>query len=467
MRHCITQCDGNQTICEDRCLSCGCSIYFCECVQFDCGHIFCNNCIKHFISYHLQNKSKCLCCPFCCKSLRESEIDRIEKGLSNKFDFEIDLGPNIHSCPNCKEKFYYEPGDKPGITIDNQGRKIKPDALECLRLNRCTCIKCQTNFCIECKCRPFHDGYTCLEQQLINDGIVCRFCDEPFMGDINKTPVELRVCNNPECQSYMSNACLEVLECGHPCPGIRGEKEHLPCSECVGLPCAICGDPMKCKPCITMECGHHAHLQCVQQVFKSASDKGLIKLPKCSYPGCNKIPSHDLVKELSSKYIELHQKIELLIPKLIESEKIRDDEHVKNPEDEDYFEKPEVFARSVFLFFKCDKCGEPYFGGRKECNQEQQDNIGGPYLCQKCGIVGAKTCPKHGNDGMLFKCFFCCNPASFHCWGTTHFCSKCHDNPGQSMNNPKPCDGKCQFYPHPPNGTREYFGKCNLCMSGF
>ena len=31
-------------------------------------------------------------------------------------------------------------------------------------------------------------------------------------------------------------------------------------------------------------------------------------------------------------------------------------------------------------------------------------------------------CAKHGADFIEFKCRFCCNIASWYCWGTTHFC---------------------------------------------
>ena len=36
------------------------------------------------------------------------------------------------------------------------------------------------------------------------------------------------------------------------------------------------------------------------------------------------------------------------------------------------------------------------------------------------------SCKKHGTEFIQFKCRFCCSLSTWHCWGKTHFCSKCH-----------------------------------------
>jgi E3 ubiquitin-protein ligase MYCBP2 len=65
---------------------------------------------------------------------------------------------------------------------------------------------------------------------------------------------------------------------------------------------------------------------------------------------------------------------------------------------------------------------------------------------------------------MVFKCFWCCKPALFFCWGTTHFCADCHPIWQEAQAGPwKQCDGNCQFHPHPPNGTKELFEYCMIC----
>ena len=42
-------------------------------------------------------------------------------------------------------------------------------------------------------------------------------------------PVLHGVCTQPDCQEYSKQACVKHLPCGHPCNGIAGEAECLPC----------------------------------------------------------------------------------------------------------------------------------------------------------------------------------------------------------------------------------------------
>ena len=71
----------------------------------------------------------------------------------------------------------------------------------------------------------------------------------------------------------------------------------------------------------------------------------------------------------------------------------------------------------------------------------------------------------------LRQCRFCCSIANWFCWGSTHFCDKCHHQ--QMIGNniarmkvkdlPK-CKGElCPLWiKHPPNG-QEYTLGCALC----
>ena len=45
------------------------------------------------------------------------------------------------------------------------------------------------------------------------------------------------ICTSETCSERRANACTEMLACGHPCPGCRGESTHMPCllEECAAL----------------------------------------------------------------------------------------------------------------------------------------------------------------------------------------------------------------------------------------
>jgi hypothetical protein len=50
-------------------------------------------------------------------------------------------------------------------------------------------------------------------------------------------------------------------------------------------------------------------------------------------------------------------------------------------------------------------------------------------LCPSCTPGTAADCPKHGSDYLEFKCRYCCSVSAYFCWGTSHFCHTCHENP--------------------------------------
>jgi E3 ubiquitin-protein ligase MYCBP2 len=133
------------------------------------------------------------------------------------------------------------------------------------------------------------------------------------------------------------------------------------------------------------------------------------------------------------------------------------------------------YAMFKCSYYMCHKCGDPFFGGLKDCDagqQEARDFKPEDLMCGKCSskIIGAgvKSCAKHGTDYIDYKCKFCCSIALFFCWGTTHFCDACHRVAGR--NKVKECKGKgkCDLGPglddHPPNG-QEYALGCNVCRS--
>jgi len=470
-RHTIgTQTDPS-TFCisQDRCTCCMKSVWMTDCRSFSCGHTFCMECITRLLISQIEfnEQSTQLSCPICLKSLTLEEMNSIDPSfidIMNKREEKIitEEGP-IVECPKCNLGFFYEPGERADITVAPNGKPIPPAALECLRINRCTCCGCQTTFCVNCHSSPFHDGYTCEEQKLINDGITCRFCMEPVLGGEQISPAK-RVCNDPTCRLNLKTACTHMLDCGHPCCGLKGEKEHLPCSECEGSLCCYCGDSLSVMPSIALECGHFCHRDCVFKHLDTCSLTKRIILPHCGFPGCNALPKHLILNAKISQYAVLASKIDKMLHKQMEIEKTAEDDRVLNPDDEDYYQKPEALARATFLFFMCEKCGEPYYGGHKECGGEDAPEE--HYLCNTCGKIGLSTCPKHGTDGMIYKCFFCCNEASWFCWGTTHFCDPCHRRWQDAMKGPWPkCNGKCQFAPHPSNGTKEIYGFCAICRS--
>ena len=51
--------------------------------------------------------------------------------------------------------------------------------------------------------------------------------------------------------------------------------------------------------------------------------------------------------------------------------------------------------------------------------------------CKECMMklfgAGQNNCDKHGSKEIDWKCMFCCSIALWHCFGTTYFCDRCHN----------------------------------------
>jgi len=139
------------------------------------------------------------------------------------------------------------------------------------------------------------------------------------------------------------------------------------------------------------------------------------------------------------------------------------------------------FVLSKFNFYLCEKCGNTFHGGLKDCVQaedfDQLDNVDTvKRLCLDCfdysKIKGVTKCDIHGRNHIQYKCKFCCEISSHFCWGTTHFCEDCHlkQLKGDYLTKKSKCDlAKCDKLTcplngdHPENGE-EYGICCSMCL---
>lgn len=449
------------------CDTCHANIENNEQINLSCNHSFCAQCILKSVLSQLEEEVEYIHCPICTKVISLEEAETLDPDIIPIIRDKASIRA-IHDlatqCPNCKLAFIFEPGIKSEILFNSLGEKIGPEALECIRLNRCSCIKCATNFCIKCGTTPFHEGFTCEEQKLINEGIVCRFCGNPVLNG-RELKSSIRVCNKIDCQLLLKQSCKRYYsDCNHQCCGIADEKEHFPCAICNNLICSYCAEALTTKPSIKLRCGHYCHLECVQNMFKAASFDKKIVLPKCGDLKCFEIPNHSAITKEFQKWDPVAIRIKNLRLYHIEVEDLNNDPRVLNPEDQDYYRNTDELARSIFVFYRCQKCGEPYYGGHAECGDDgMHENAN--YICNVCSNQSKVDCKIHGKANMIYKCFLCCKQATFFCWGTTYFCTECHDFFVKSrIKGPFPvCDGKCPFAPHPPNGSQIIVGYCTTC----
>lgn len=466
-----------------RCSSCNQSIDKCtslniDLMQLECQHIYCMQCLKRFTKAQIKIKSNYVIrCPICEYPLREKEIQNINpkyvKRLSKRYTKFIVGKGSMVTCPKCQEKFVFEAGTYAGITTDDEGEKIRPNALDCFRKYRARCERCNTIFCVNCGAVPFHDGCTCEEEKLIKKNVICRFCRKRPAVGCEGVDASHQVCWRKECQECLPYACMHVCKCGHACCGLRDEKVHFGCPLCNHEKenCSSCDLPSNESPSVLLKCGHPWHKNCLISYYQSFKTKGRVHVPRCNHNRiCQCIPYHKIVKDAAKKWMKIDKKIEKITLSKMKDEDIENEIiHVQNPNDKDYYQNPLKFAHDFFVFYFCDNCHQPFYGGHKDCEidnmEEEVNDRNDGYRCLRCQreILNV-DCKIHGHDSMVFKCFFCCNVATHFCWGKVYFCDECHKNPYKAQKPPYPiCDGKCQFAPHAENGKRIITGYCMQC----
>ena len=122
-------------------------------------------------------------------------------------------------------------------------------------------------------------------------------------------------------------------------------------------------------------------------------------------------------------------------------------------------------GRRNYAFYLCGGCEEPYFGGTVECADEQQGELTASEdrLCQSCSPKSQAICqhPFEHRAYHIWKCRYCCNPASFLCYGNMHFCKPCHEkNPSAESIS---CRGTSCTFPKPQGQTTHSNGPSRDC----
>lgn len=424
-------------------------------------------------------------------------VERVQSGISTPDSNAIlqDASPRSQRASLHKEKFRYR------------------------------CAACGNDFCGVCLAHPYHNNYTCREDQAPN----CRFCDGKILGtptldklkpgqlkkvarDRGVNPGEclfkqelisicqfaLTICQERECVSKMRSMCNKELGCGHRCCGVKSETSCLPCLEphCLGsgsshhqlVPvqeCQICWEMLRSGPCIQISCGHLYHLDCAKERVRQGFPGPQISFnfmycPLCGVQGSELAGAQSSTGAVTMEHPSLLVELEPFIKlrgKVVKLAKRR----LKRTKDKQVLEhlqpggkfdgRPADYALQLYMYFQCAKCKKPYFGGEKNCqnadNGENRDYAPGDLICGSCSaVMSGDNCPKHGVDAIEWKCKYCCSVASWFCWGTTHMCDSCHSQCAASSAPKKQNCSSAATCPlkmkHPPPG-REFCLGCAIC----
>ncbi|XP_048488841.1 E3 ubiquitin-protein ligase MYCBP2 [Plutella xylostella] len=281
----------------------------------------------------------------------------------------------------------------------------------------------------------------------------CRFCGA--RGSSGLLAIG-NVCADQQCQDHGKESCARVLSCGHLCGGVRGEKTCLPCL--FGCTAAVAGeaplrqdaddmcmicftDPLQAAPAIQLKCGHVFHLHCCKNVLESKWNGPRITFSFSQCPICKEDMNHWTLEDQLAPIRRLKAEVRRKALMRLQYEGAAPTTRSLDPA---------AVAMERYAYYACHKCGKAYFGGLARCEAESSGWWEpGELVCGACSdVAGARSCAKHKQDFLEYKCRYCCSVAVFFCFGTSHFCNACHDDFQRVTNIPK------HLLPHCPAGPK-------------
>eukprot|EP00927_Polykrikos_kofoidii_P029232 TRINITY_DN25311_c0_g1_i1.p1 TRINITY_DN25311_c0_g1~~TRINITY_DN25311_c0_g1_i1.p1 ORF type:complete len:477 (-),score=68.91 TRINITY_DN25311_c0_g1_i1:243-1673(-) len=270
-------------------------------------------------------------------------------------------------------------------------------------------------------------------------------------------------CHLQACINKAEQMCDALLDCGHPCCGLRGESScTFPCCQCGdgrGRTCGVCLDALCESAAIVLACGHFIHMGCAVSMIETADWKGRrIRFAAVRCPaGCGKLLDHP---SLAARMAPIHEALAFVEKNVVRraiNDKVLKDGDATSPNVQELLAK--------YIYFECFKCKQPYCGGLAECEAAGPMKEPAPETveCSSCRMDSqGGACAKHGGEFMAIKCDYCCNEALFRCFGNTMYCTPCHTKLPRKA---KVCDPEtCPLRGHHPQGrTKSWMMGCAAC----
>ena len=318
---------------------------------------------------------------------------------------------------------------QPMTETDGNGNPLTPAAWLHFNRHRVRCVACNVSFCAACRLTPYHLGYTCEQHQADLVAAHCRFCQEALTA-ANRAPPHasgaaglLDCCSTAGCLERRRATCVAVTPgCGHPCNGLHGETNHLPClaEDCSAEPCNaddfcnICFvESLGSAPCIKLtSCGHIFHAHCVLSKVSRGWPGVRITFGFMQCPLCKVPMRHPHIDAVVAPHAALLTALRAKAVARLAIEGMEADPKLMDPTSR-YFGQRETFALESFAFYSCFKCKQPYFGGRRNCEQnaDLENQPAEHFICFDCSPLPVNCSVAAHKEFILWKCRFCCSPA--------------------------------------------------------
>lgn len=229
---------------------------------------------------------------------------------------------------------------------------------------------------------------------------------------------------------------------------------------------------------LTLACGHKWHTHCLVEQLETAQPNSSERLlfTGCQCAKCGQICHHPALENLTRTTDVLRNKVQQLVQEQLTLDAPQSWTSANAILDANERQKAtralvEEGLRK-YAFYLCAHCKEPYFGGTVDCADEfRERDTAAERLCVACTPKSQVIChnPLQHRGHLVWKCRYCCQPATHLCYGTVHFCDDCHERnsrrvqemqqlqrqpfrskPSPPVLTPIPCVGKKCPFPKPP-----------------
>lgn len=193
--------------------------------------------------------------------------------------------------------------------------------------------------------------------------------------------------------------------------------------------CAICLCPLTEQRSITLSCSHSWHLSCIQEQLRQAAPSPSRRLVfngiRCAL--CSSVCTHPELDAMVSTTAQTLRRVDELIAEQAAADRLHEHDAITHPQSR-FYQNVIEYGRSVYAFFICVLCRQPYFGGTVDCVDATRFELPpDDQLCPSCSPRPNATCTDTTHAPFhVWKCRFCCRRATFICHGSTHLCDRCH-----------------------------------------
>jgi E3 ubiquitin-protein ligase MYCBP2 len=201
----------------------------------------------------------------------------------------------------------------------------------------------------------------------------CRFCQaELAAGTVDVGDID-GVCESEDCAERALLTCPKVHGCGHPCGGMRGEVECLPCLHCAADDlfadaddyCNICwAENLASAPAVRVGCGHIFHATCLRDLLERRWPGPAITFGFTDCPCCKAELSHPSIDELMVLVLAMKDDVRRKAMTRLTFENKHNDSEVTDPNSR-WHEDREGYAMDKYNYYHCHECAKPYFGGAR------------------------------------------------------------------------------------------------------